>query len=75
MKTSKRHVGDVKDFFDLSIDEDYYQPIITNDAFNNNYIQYENKGNKDKILTPSQYLHMIIPYLNDIINDPKTQIE
>ena len=27
---------DVKDFFDLSIDEDYYKPIITNSAFNNN---------------------------------------
>ena len=36
----------VKDLFDLSIDEDYYKPIITNSAFNNNYIQYESKENK-----------------------------
>ena len=34
-------IRDVKDLFDLSIDEDYYKPIITKGAFNNNYIQYE----------------------------------
>ena len=42
---------DVKDLFDLSIDEDYYKPKITNSAFDNNYIQYGSRGNKDKILT------------------------
>ena len=66
---------DVKQLFDLSIDEDYYQPIITNCAFNNNYIQYESKGNKNKILTISEYLDMIRPYLSDIINDHKTRGE
>ena len=39
----------VKDLFDLSIDEDYYKPMITKGAFNNNYIQYESKGDKEKI--------------------------
>ena len=39
--------SDVKDLFDLSIDEDYYKPIIKNVAFHNIYIQYESKGNKD----------------------------
>ena len=34
-------IRDVKDLFDLSIDEDYYKPIITKGTFNNNYIQYE----------------------------------
>ena len=63
----------MKDLFDLSIDEDYYKPIIVNGAFNNNYIQYEGKRNKGKILTPSEYLDMIRPYLRDIINDHKTQ--
>ena len=41
---------DVKDLFDLSVDEDYCKPILTNGAFNN-YIQYESKRNKDKALT------------------------
>ena len=49
-----KRIRDVKKLFDLSIDEDYYKPMITNGAFNNNYIQYESKGNKDKILTPSE---------------------
>ena len=44
-----RGIRDIKDLFDLSISEDYYKPIIVNSAFNNNYIQYESKG--DKILT------------------------
>ena len=59
----------------MSIDEDYYKPIITESAFNNNYIQYESKGNKDKILTVNEYLDIIRPYLRDIINDHKTQGE
>ena len=59
-----KRVSNVKELFDLSIDEDYYKPIITNGAFNNNYIQYESKENKYKIL--SKYLDMIRPYLSDL---------
>ena len=59
----------------MPIDEDYYKPIITNGAFNNNYIQYESKGHKDKILTTSEYLDMIRLYLIDIISDHKIQGE
>ena len=47
--------------------------MMTNCTFNNNYIQYESKGDKDKILTPSEYLDMIRLYLSDIINDLNTQ--
>ena len=59
--------------FHLSISKDYYKPIIVKGAFDNNYIQYESKG--DKILTSSEYLNMIRLYLVDIINDHKTQSE
>ena len=55
--------------------EDYYKPIITNSAFNNSYIQYESKRNKDKVLTLSEYLDIIKPYLSDIINNHKTHGE
>ena len=65
----------MKDLFELSTDEDYCKPIITNGAFNNNYIQYKSKGNKDKILTVNQYLDIIRPYFSNIINDHKTQGE
>ena len=41
---------DVRNLFDLSIDEDYYKPIRTNDAFNGNCTEYESKGDKDKTL-------------------------
>ena len=59
----------------MSIDEDYYKPIITKGSFNNSYIQYESKGNKDKILIPGEYLDKIMPYLSDIINNHKTHGE
>ena len=59
----------------MSIGEDYYKPIIANSLFNNNYIQYESKRDKDKILAISEYLDMIRPYLIDIINDHKNQSE
>ena len=63
----------IEGLFDLSISEDYHKPIITKGAFNNNYIQYESKGDKDKILTVNEYLDIIRPYLVDIINYHKTQ--
>ena len=52
-------IKSVKSLFDMSIDEDCYKPIITNGGFNNNNIQYESKGNKDKIVTFNEYLDMI----------------
>ena len=56
----------------MSIDEDYYKRIITKGAFNNNYIQYESKGDNGKNLSIKKYLNIIKPYLSDIINDHKT---
>ena len=43
-----REIRNVRDLFDLSIDEDYYKPIIVKSAFHGNYIQYESKGEKGK---------------------------
>ena len=56
----------------MSIDEDYYKPIIAKDAFDGNYIQYESKRDKGKILSTKEYLNFIKPYLTDIINGHKT---
>ena len=53
-------------------DEDYYEPIKTKDAFNNNYIEYETRGDKNKNLSLRLYLYTIIPYLRDMINNHKT---
>ena len=73
--TEYEGIRDVKDLFDLSIDDVYYKPIITNSTFKNNYIQYESRGNKDKILTTREYLDMVRPYLSDIISNHKAQGE
>ena len=56
------------------IDEDYYKPIKIKSAFNNKYIEYESKGDKDKILSVKEYLFMIRPYLSDMINSHKAPI-
>ena len=58
--------------FDLSIDEDYYKPIIVRGAFNGNYIRCESKGDKGKNLSIKKYLNMIKPYLSDIVINHKT---
>ena len=68
-----RGIRNVRDLFDLSIDEDYYKPIIAKGAFNSSYIQYESKGDKGKNLSIKEYLNIIKPYLSDIINDNKTR--
>ena len=59
--------------FKLPINEDYYKPTLVKNGYNNNYIQYESKG--DKILTVEEYLSFIEPYLTDMINDYKTKGE
>ena len=74
--TEYKRISDVRNLFDLSIDEDYYKPIKTISDFdnnNNNYIEYKSKGDKDETLSVIEYLNMIRPYLRDIINDHKTQ--
>ena len=38
-------------------------------------MEYESKGDKDKILSVKEYPEMMRPYLSDIINDHKTEGE
>ena len=68
-------ISDIKGLFDLSNDKDYYKPIIVKSAFKNRYVKYESNGDKDKILTPNEYLDMIRPYLVNMINDHKNKGE
>ena len=56
----------------MSIDENYYEPIIVKSAFDGNYIQYESEGDKGKNLSIKKSLKMIKPYLSDLINNYKT---
>ena len=57
------------------INEDYYKPVKSKGAFNDNYMEYESRGDKDKNLSPEEYLDMIRPYLRDMINNHKTLLK
>ena len=56
-------------------EKDHHEPKKTVSAFNNNYIQYESMGAKDKNLSIEEYIDVIRPYLSDIINNHKAQRE
>ena len=59
--------------FKLSIDKDFYKPILAKSGYDNNYIQYESKG--DKILTLKEYLALIEQYLRELISYYKNKGE
>ena len=60
--------------FKLSIDKDYYKPILVKSGYNNNnYIQYESKG--VQILTLKEYFALIEQYLRELINYYKNKGE
>ena len=43
-----------------------YKPTLVKSGYNNNYIQYESKG--DNILKIEEYLALIEPYLRELVN-------
>ena len=45
------------------IKKNCYRPIETKSSFDNNYIEYESKGGKNKNLSPEDYLDIIRPFL------------
>ena len=61
--------------FTFDPEKDHYEPKKTVCAFNNNYIQYESIGDKDKTLLPKAYLDVIRQYLSHMLNNHKTQGE
>ena len=49
-------VRNVRDLFELSVNEDYYKPKLTKSGYDNKYTQYESKG--DRILSIQEYLSL-----------------
>ena len=47
--------------------KDQCEPVKTVNSFNNNYVQYESIGNKDKNLSIKEYINIFRLYLSDII--------
>ena len=64
-------VKDVRDLFKLSVNEDYYKPKLTKSGYDNNYTQYESKG--DRILSIQEYFALIEKYLRELINQYKNE--
>ena len=71
------------DYNNESIDDirrlfDYFKPKKTDEGFagrRNNYIEYISEGDNNKNLSPEEYLEIIRPYLNDLINHHKASGE
>ena len=50
-----------------------YEPILIKTGFDNNYLEYRSEGNDS--LSFEEYLNLIKPYLNDLINNKKDEGE
>ena len=62
-------IENVRDLFNIV----NYEPILIKTGFNNNYLEYRSEGNDS--LSFKEYLNLIKPYLNDLINDKKDKGE
>ena len=57
---------------------DFFKPKKTDEDFagtRNNYTEYIKEGDNNKDFSPEEYLHIIRPCLNDLINDHKASGE
>ena len=57
-----RTIRDIRNLFEHE-QQDYYNPVIVSNIWSNNYIEYENNGNRKKTLLVKEYLNKISPYL------------
>ena len=66
-------IKNIKDLFKTSINKDHYKPKLVNSGYNNNYVEYEGRG--DRILSIREYLTLIEKYLRELINQYKNEGE
>ena len=62
-------IENVRDLFNIV----NYEPILIKTGFDNNYLEYRSEGND--LLNFKEYLDLIKPYLNDLINTQKNKGE
>ena len=87
-KTSRNYLNDLnKKIINFNKHEDYvrlenvkdlysildYKPVLVRTGFNNYYLEYISEG--DKSLSFIEYLNLINPYLEDLINNKKNKGE
>ena len=58
-------IKNIKDLFKTSISKDHYKPKLVNSSYNNNYDEYQSRG--DRILSIREYLTLIQKYFLNII--------
>ena len=64
-------VRDIRTLFEQEDDADYFERKRVSNFLNNNYIEYESNGDRNKNLSLGRYLDKIEPYLRDVIIDRK----
>ena len=62
-------IENVRDLFNIV----NYEPILIKTGFDNNYLEYRSEGNDS--LSFEEYINLIKPYLNYLINDKKDKGE
>ena len=60
-------IRDITTLFGQRKEEGYYEPKRVSNFWNNNYIEYESDGDKNRDLLLDKYLNNIKPYLRNII--------
>ena len=66
---------DIENLFHNIDDSDYYKPALVKSSFNNNYEEYEMRGDRNKNLSVEQYFYMITPKLAELIDKKKNKNE
>ena len=66
---------DIVHLFNEITKENYYEPIEIKSALDNNYIEYESRGDNNDNLSLAEYLDTIKPYLRDMIDNYKWHSE
>ena len=59
-------IGNIRSHFGQQ-EEDYCEPKIITNFWDNNYIEYDSNGDKNRNLSLDKYINKIKPYLRNII--------
>ena len=57
----------INNLFEDEEEKNYFKPVIVNNFWNNNYIEYKSNGNRNKAVSVEEYIHKIISYLKDTL--------
>ena len=64
MKSKERLIRDIRRLFKQR-EKDYYKSRTVGNFWDNNYVEYESSGDRNKKLSVKEHLDKIKPYLRD----------